>query len=130
MTYRKGKYLRNTFIFLLIILSSLSNQAFITINDHPRASNARGSFFSEQTAVILKRLDLIAAKPLADEKNEPLSLFRWALAWWKDSNIACNIYTEATGEPSSEIIQGNCGDDILKNLAEYSRMRAQLQEGN
>ena len=43
----------------------------------------------------------------------PDSLYRWALAWWKNNTIVCNIYLDSTGEPSNEIIQKNCGNEIL-----------------
>lgn len=46
-------------------------------------------------------------------KNENADLYRWVLAWWKDNTIACNIYLEATGNPSYKDVNEYCGEDIL-----------------
>lgn len=46
--------------------------------------------------------------------NADEGLFRWALAWWKNNTIVCNIYNEFTGEPSREKIKTDCGEEILK----------------
>lgn len=40
-------------------------------------------------------------------------LYRWVLAWWKDNTIACNIYLDATGNPSFNDVNKYCGEDIL-----------------
>jgi hypothetical protein len=50
---------------------------------------------------------------LQEDVNDPPNLFRWALVWWKDNTIACNIYLNATGDPSFEDVNAFCGDDIL-----------------
>ena len=60
-------------------------------------------------------LMLAAASPIAAAENEAETsgkVHHWALAWWSDSSIICNLYLDKTGEPLLSDVSVNCGEDV------------------
>jgi len=56
-------------------------------------------------------------RQLDEEENreeEEVEYFHWVLAWWKNNDIACNIFLTVTGEPSLTDIENTCGSDVLR----------------
>jgi len=39
---------------------------------------------------------------------------RWALVWWQDNTIACNIFVEGEEQPQFPLIEAQCGERLLK----------------
>jgi hypothetical protein len=113
--FNKGKIIStNALLCLTLAILSLGSQAFIPALMFSPAAPAARENLDLQVGVLNLNANS-AGKSLGQRSliNDPNSLFRWVLAWWKDSGIACNIYLDATGEPSSESIKTNCGEEIL-----------------
>ena len=71
------------------LISNIDKDNFFNFSNHPLFSNSNH----------------------VDQNSS--SMYRWVLAWWKDNTIACNIYLNATGNPSFNDVSEYCGEDIL-----------------